>query len=171
MNNSIKLCRYYRKKFGKLTVKERVFIRLYRKKKIFGYLCECECGNVKITTKHNLTEKSSCFHGPCNSQFVDLTGKMFGNLKVISYLKNENKNTYWNCECKCGKMVQTTSNNLKSKDITSCGATQCKTYFIDMSGVIINNITVIDFYGRENGITYWNCKCVCGSLFKIAQSN
>ena len=62
----------------------------------------------------------------------DLTGKTFGNLKVIKFHHKERKNScrgqvqghryYWLCECLlCGNKSVVTSSNLKRQNSTSCG--------------------------------------------------
>ena len=51
----------------------------------------------------------------------DLTGKVFGNLKVISY--NEN-NKRWICECKCGNKTEVSGSNLRLGNTKSCGCSR-----------------------------------------------
>lgn len=54
-------------------------------------------------------------------KLIDLSGKTFGHLKVISRLNSENGTTYWSCECICGKITRASRNNLQSGGHTSCG--------------------------------------------------
>lgn len=59
------------------------------------------------------------------SQFIDLTGKKFGRLTVISrFGSTKSKSATWLCKCECGneKIVQTC--HLKSGATTSCGCYQ-----------------------------------------------
>lgn len=53
----------------------------------------------------------------------DLTGKMFGRLKVIKEDPNRGKRTRWLCQCSCGnpELVSVLSYNLKSGAVKSCG--------------------------------------------------
>ena len=47
-------------------------------------------------------------------QLIDLTGKKFGNLTVISRAENKGKSVAWNCVCDCGNSVIVTGSNLKN---------------------------------------------------------
>jgi hypothetical protein len=56
---------------------------------------------------------------------VDLTGKIFGRLTCIRFIKKrDNQNTsrrFWICKCICGKEVEILISSLKSKNSQSCG--------------------------------------------------
>jgi hypothetical protein len=56
---------------------------------------------------------------------ADLTGRVFGNLKVLrrepSRRHNGNTVAYWRCGCKCGETVIVRAPNLASGNSTSCG--------------------------------------------------
>lgn len=82
------------------------------------YKCQCvKCGNITEKFSANLKGTLSCSN--CNKGYkIDLTGKIYGFLKVIGYNKETKK---WICECKCGKLTEVKSNNLKSGNTTSCG--------------------------------------------------
>lgn len=54
-------------------------------------------------------------------KFVNLSGKVFGRLTVISRLPSKNKKTIWYCECSCGNSKLATYGELVSKNTTSCG--------------------------------------------------
>ena len=53
---------------------------------------------------------------------IDLTGKIFGMLKVIS-LNSERKNNQavWSCLCDCGKKVSLRAYSIRTAGTTSCG--------------------------------------------------
>ena len=52
----------------------------------------------------------------------DLTGKRFHKLTVISFEKKDKYyNSYWLCECDCGKRVVMTAGRLRSGHSKSCG--------------------------------------------------
>ena len=55
--------------------------------------------------------------------FKDLTGQMFGKLKVIERAENKGHQTYWLCECQCINKIQKVvrASHLKSGRIQSCG--------------------------------------------------
>jgi hypothetical protein len=51
---------------------------------------------------------------------INLEGKKFGNLKVVSYSGITKGQTYWDCACKCGTIKRIREGNLKSGNSTSC---------------------------------------------------
>ena len=55
---------------------------------------------------------------------IDLTGKTFGYLHVISFYKSEKHGCLWRCQCICGKIIPVRGVNLRTKRTKSCG---CKT--------------------------------------------
>ena len=56
-----------------------------------------------------------------NKNIKDLTGKVFGKLKVICIdEERSNRKTYWMCECKCGNLKSVRSDILQTSQ-TSCG--------------------------------------------------
>lgn len=61
--------------------------------------------------------------------FIDLTGKKFGRLTVLSR-GDDSENTYgrpivrWECACQCGKKTLVRSAKLTQKSTTSCGCFQ-----------------------------------------------
>lgn len=56
---------------------------------------------------------------------VDLAGRRFGRLTVISRAENRGKQTAWNCKCDCGNDVVVMAGNLnKPNHTTSCGCYQ-----------------------------------------------
>lgn len=52
---------------------------------------------------------------------VDLVGKAFGRLIVLSRDEYRGGNSRWLCRCDCGQISVVRSNNLKSGHTTSCG--------------------------------------------------
>ena len=53
---------------------------------------------------------------------IDLTGKVYGRLKVIKLDKMaKTVNRKWICECNCGNIVSVAGNNLKNGHTQSCG--------------------------------------------------
>lgn len=51
----------------------------------------------------------------------DLTGRVFGNLIVISRSSNQGGKSTWLCKCSCGKEKVVRSDHLRSGKIISCG--------------------------------------------------
>lgn len=53
---------------------------------------------------------------------IDLTGKIFGKLKVLKYVgKTENRKSIWLCQCTCGNKKNIKAYNLRCGDSKSCG--------------------------------------------------
>lgn len=56
--------------------------------------------------------------------FIDLAGKKFGRLTVISRAPNVKGKTMWNCKCSCGSEKAVRASHLSGGRSTSCG---CRT--------------------------------------------
>lgn len=56
-------------------------------------------------------------------RFIDLTGQIFGRLKVLYYLeeRNSNKKIIWVCECDCGVSIEVVGGSLRKGETKSCG--------------------------------------------------
>lgn len=52
---------------------------------------------------------------------IDLTGKRFGHLTVISYSHTNKKTAWWNCVCDCGNLTCKPGTTIKAGYSTSCG--------------------------------------------------
>ena len=59
-----------------------------------------------------------------NYPITDLVGRVFGDLKVISFAGYQNNRHYWVCKCKCGKTKECLGSNLIGKKSTSCGCSK-----------------------------------------------
>lgn len=55
------------------------------------------------------------------SQLIDLTGKKYGLLTVVSRKTSTSGYVEWNCICECGKKTVVRGNNLKNGSVKSCG--------------------------------------------------
>lgn len=82
--------------------------------------CECSCGNTTTASGYELRYgiKRSCNN--YIHRVIDISGKVFGELRVIEY---RGKNI-WHCRCSCGTEVDILGANLRSGGTRSCG---CKT--------------------------------------------
>ena len=53
---------------------------------------------------------------------IDLTGKIFGNIRCDSQAESKSGKTYWNCSCIiCGKQKIIQGTHLRNGNTTSCG--------------------------------------------------
>lgn len=114
-------------KFGRLTV-----LQEYPKRNNSGgvqWVCQCECGNQIIVNSDNLrrnhTKSCGCQKKiSAQKRFIDLTGQKFGKLTVIgkSPRIDPHRDTYWLCDCDCGRKGYEVLGNALKRGITiSCG--------------------------------------------------
>jgi|SRR6185437_4294370 len=99
---------------------------------------------------------------------IDLTGKTFGKLIVLSRASNKGKYTMWNVKCTCpaGTEFTASSRKLIRGKYPSCG---CETRRLlsealtnDLTGKTFGRLTVLekdDTGGRLRA--YWKVKCSC----------
>lgn len=130
-------------KFGRLLVFEKS--KNKTKEGQVKWNCLCDCGNVTEVSggslKNNQTKSCGCLKNEKikengKKNFVDLSGRVFGMLKVIEFLGKDEFNNYcWLCNCECGTEKIYSSKNL-TKGIVSCGclresyvASEIKKYF------------------------------------------
>lgn len=117
-------------KFGRLTINDVFSIGSHTIKR--KYLCECDCGNFITSTMGNLTNGQTQSCGCLRREFakqngaksiIDLTGKIFGSLTVISKGPNDTKianKPKWNCLCKCGNKTLELGDRLRGGYKTEC---------------------------------------------------
>lgn len=105
---------------------------------------------------------------------VDLTGKIFGRLKPLYYIKGGK----WHCQCQCEKKTEldVDTRNLNSGHTQSCGCLQkekASNNVKDMTNYEDENIKVLERTGSSNlGIARWKCICKhCGNIFITKGSN
>lgn len=105
---------------------------------------------------------------------VDLTGKMFGRLKPLYYIKGGK----WHCQCQCENKTEldVDTRNLNSGHTQSCGCLQkekAKNNVKDMSNYEDENIKVLERVGSDSqGVALWRCICKhCGSAYITRGAN
>lgn len=134
------------KTFGYLKVLEKV-----ENKGIYTqWKCKCECGNYKIVRTVDLirghTKTCGCWQ---DRMCEDISGKVFGMLKVVARSENKNNITHWLCQCSCGKELILPKYDItrKSVKVKSCGC--------------YNKLT------RENNKNYKGCGELSGRQFSV----
>jgi hypothetical protein len=130
--------------------------------------CQCSCGKIKEIRGYDLTsgKTRSCGdrkkHNYRPSNFIDLTGEIFGDRTVIKYDGYTTK-SYWICRCICGKeerlSTQSVKNNYKCKHNTL--------RYIDITGKKFGKLTALK-RARDGK---WLCECECGERKLIYSSN
>lgn len=128
------------KTFGNIEVLEQIPThakksgRLYYKYKINCRRCNeiSIMGNSGITVGMGSCRKCSYAQrdkGILNPNTIDLSGKKFGKLTVISISEEREKHQnrlQWVCACDCGKTKTISGQKLKDGSVTSCGCGQGK---------------------------------------------
>lgn len=97
---------------------------------------------------------------------IDLSGKVFGKLKVIELSHSHDGNLYWSCLCECGKESIVAGHALKRVNGTkSCGCLSRELHSIpdDLKGKKFGKLTVKEFVETRNRNAYWLCECSCGN--------
>lgn len=54
-------------------------------------------------------------------RFIDLTGQRFGRWTVLRYAGFHNRQSFWECQCDCGKIKNVRSDHLRKGESKSCG--------------------------------------------------
>lgn len=119
----------------KYDLTERKFNRLTAKEYIKGgkWKCECECGNIVNVRTSSLTSGNTQSCGCLNREnirqkkrnFVDYTGKTYGTVKVLKYVRSGKRGTEWLCHCnKCGKDKIIVATDLKNLKTCGCGESE-----------------------------------------------
>lgn len=82
----------------------------------------CHCGELKSPMRKDniLKSKGKCVCRKTEEGYFDLTGQKFNKLEVISLDKIDNKRSYWNVRCDCGRVYSTRGDVLK-KNKDGCG--------------------------------------------------
>lgn len=139
-------------RIGKLT-----FIEQTDKKESNGaviWKCQCDCGNIVLTSKSNLRCTSSCGCEYEHGIRLDLSGKKFGALTALRMLKSRNLNSaWWECACVCGNTVKVRSNDLVLGRRSSCGC-GTRSAFEESVAQVLDEYGVL--YEREK--TFKDCK-------------
>ena len=107
-------------------------------------------------------------HDKC---FMDLTGKKFNKLTVISFdykkrQPNGKYTYYWKCKCDCGNECSVVGGALTSNHTKSCGCAHKGVGLKDLTGNKYGRLTVLS-YSRQDGKKHlWKCKCDCGNIIE-----
>lgn len=112
-------------RFGRLVAIRPTEERMHRN---IVWECQCDCGNLTYVISTSLrsggTTSCGCFRKEIVSGNLmdNLVGQRFGSLIVIAPTeKRKNKYVIWQCQCDCGKVIETSSFYLKRGIVTSCG--------------------------------------------------
>lgn len=162
------------KRFGRLVVLGDSGKRTYRKNgKVRAILwnCKCDCGNNKKISGENLmsgkTNSCGCLRKDnFRRETLDLVGKRFGKLTVLSKVDNSKPGTFWKCRCDCGNIVEANTSNLNSGGKKSCGCLISN----DLVGKRFGRLTVMK-KTSSNFQIFWLCECDCGNTTLVTTSH
>lgn len=134
------------------------------------WVCRCDCGNETVVRGSFLRSghTKSCGCRKTGENFVDLTGKQFGDVVVLERIPNTLP-TKWRCRCICGREFVTRGTALTSGHTKSCGCRKKQLRIKDMVGRKFGRLTVVRRGPDEqtkNGTRYirWICQCDCGRV-------
>ena len=147
------------KQYGRLTVIERAG----SKRNLATWLCQCECGNIKIIAGRDLRrgvqscgclQKEKITEYNSNQKIIDLTGQTFGKLIVIERGENHGEQPTWICQCECGTISEVMGSNLRKENGTrSCGCVNSKGEERISNLLVENQIDFKKEYSFENCIS------------------
>jgi len=107
---------------------------------------------------------------------INLIGKVFGKLTVLSeeirYTPYYAKHCL--CRCECGKEKSIASTNLVRGTTSSCGEGKCKKRrqnLVDYTGQQFGRWLVLGEVEHEYRGRHWFCRCECGVEQPVQQSN
>ncbi len=102
---------------------------------------------------------------------LDLSGRVFGRLKVIERCSENTKagKSRWLVFCECGKEKVVVGSSLISGLVVSCGCwsrDQAKKNIKDLTGHKFGGVFVVrQMDKRKDRRVIWECLCSCGNLF------
>ena len=141
--------------------------------------CHCDCGDEITIREGNLlsgnTRSCGCLAG--------LKGEVFGNLTVITPVKMAKRAKpkvprgaegakevkHYICRCICGNEITASFDDLYWGTKTDCGCITNSKRWIDLTGYIFGNLTVLRSTSKtdEKRKRYWLCRCKCAREFLV----
>lgn len=159
------------KRFGKLLVEAP------SEKRKNGYTmwrCRCDCGNEILVESRHLKRNTihDCGCVPRMKIRQDLLGKRFGMLQVLEATNERSSggDIIWMCKCDCGNITKAASSLLLRGGKKSCGCL-VKPPLKDLTGQHFGSLEVVAYAGKAGGCHMWTCRCDCGKILDIRQTN
>lgn len=83
----------------------------------------CDCGEIVVKAWQDVKSGAQKSCGLCKKTMPvkDIAGKQVYNLKVTSNYITINNNSFWECECKCGRTVTVDGRKLREDRVRNCG--------------------------------------------------
>lgn len=87
-----------------------------------NYLCKCLlCGKEFEIKLMRLKNQGRCKECSNKARIIDLSGRKYGRLTVLSLSHKINRATYWECQCECGNKITLPRSAFISGNTKSCG--------------------------------------------------
>lgn len=156
-------------RFGKLVALEPMDLREHG---AVVWRCRCDCGREVLVESRRLKpgviESCGCTPAPQET----LVGRRFGRLTVLEKTEKraKNRSVLWKCRCDCGSIVEATRDQLLSGGKTSCGCAKTPP-LKDWIGRRFGSLEVLEYAGKRKGCHMWRCRCDCGKILTVRQSN
>ena len=84
---------------------------------------------------------------------IDMVGKVFGRLKVVSMGLSKKGRIFWNCECQCKNIISVNGTYLRNGDVTSCGCAKAELEAVNLREKYeekrIDGVAIQLFKGKE----------------------
>lgn len=94
-----------------------------------------------------------------SKKFVkSIIGNIYTYLTVEDFLSSPDKESWWKCRCKCGRVIIAHREELVGNQIKSCGCMRKKNILYKTFG----RLFVVEFSHSDGEKTYWKCLCICG---------
>lgn len=114
------------------------------------------------------------------AKLIDVTGQTFNYLTVLKRSNIESKKVYWDCQCKCGKIIAIESYALRKGQTKSCGCcnnTEKNKRVKDLTGQKFGRLKVLgidEVYEKQRKPGQeikWKCQCECGNITSVFGGN
>lgn len=104
-------------------------------------------------------------------KYKDLTDLRLGKLTVLEPTEERSRGAVvWKCRCDCGNVITVESRRLKPGAVYSCGCGR-RPPLKDLIGKRFGMLTVVSYARKEKGFHVWRCRCDCGNMTDVRQSN
>lgn len=122
-------------------------------------------------------------HPHTGKHIPNLIGKKFGRLAVLGfdsgkYIAQNNKcrNTYWMCECECGKLTSVRSDLLTHHKTISCGCYNKdmirEKHSRNLTGMRFGKLIAVRLTDIKDGkANVWECRCDCGTVKNVRSTS
>ena len=159
-------------RWGRLTVIEPTNERVSR---YVVWRCRCDCGHEILLDTRRIQRGTTvdCGCGAQNrSRLRDLRGQRFGKLIALASTdkRGNGGSIMWQCRCDCGREALVPASQLVKGYVKSCG---CMSHppLKDYVGRRFGKLTVLNYEGKAEGQHMWQCRCDCGGMVTVRQTN